>query len=72
MKHETEIVEKMPVNSACTGYDEEYMKNVHVQSASRTRYSTTSASFPLEFKVINRRSLVIILTFGFFFLFCEF
>ena len=71
MKHETEIVEKMPVNSACTGYDEEYMKNVHVQSASRTRYSTTSASFPLEFKVINRSSWEIILTFGFF-LFCEF
>ncbi|XP_023326937.1 uncharacterized protein LOC111700298 [Eurytemora carolleeae] len=50
MKPETEIVEKMHVNCTCTGYDEEYMKNVHVQSASRTRYSTTSASFPLEFK----------------------
>jgi len=54
MKPETEIVEKMHVNCTCTGYDEEYMKNVHVQSASRTRYSTTSASFPLEFKVINK------------------
>ena len=50
---EEEIVKKMRLNSVCTENEDEYMKdeymkNVHVLPAGITRYSTTSASFPLE------------------------